>query len=340
MHTSRGIAVLLTGSTIALLGAQAGPADATPVASLRPVLLPSLGGGSASTAAINNQGDIAGSSRDASGAWHAVLWRNGKIQDLGTLGGRSSQGEGIDDAGRVVGTSQVADGGSHAFVWEHGVMRDLGVRGDVFSLARAASNGSIVGTFHVEDTFSGRRAFVMRDGRATELKVEPGSSAEDVNAAGEIAGTSRWRDPGDPEFDGYQAFVWKDGSAHALGTLGGAGSTSNGISDRGHVVGTSDTATGEPASFFWDGTPMRRLASPAGTAPSAKSVNGADVIVGTDGRNGRALIWAGPDATAAELAMPADAITSAAADINESGIVVGSVSYLSPTFHSRAVVWR
>jgi probable HAF family extracellular repeat protein len=68
--------------------------------------------------AINNQGQIVGSSGDISVARHAVLWSaKGVIQDLGTLpGGDSSRALGISDNGVVVGTSESSNG-TRAFVW-------------------------------------------------------------------------------------------------------------------------------------------------------------------------------------------------------------------------------
>src|SRR5439155_25239865 len=61
--------------------------------------------------------------------YHAVLWRDGAIRDLGILGGGrgASRPSQINGPGQVVGTSSVPGGGdTHAFLWDerHG-LRDL-----------------------------------------------------------------------------------------------------------------------------------------------------------------------------------------------------------------------
>lgn len=88
-----------------------------------------LGQGVSSNArAINNHNQVVGFSYIAPGvsAYHAFLWDNGVMQDLGTLGGLNSLAIGINDAGQVVGYANTVDGGVHAFFWEQGTMQDLG----------------------------------------------------------------------------------------------------------------------------------------------------------------------------------------------------------------------
>jgi uncharacterized membrane protein len=54
-----------------------------------------------------------------SNGYHAFLWENGVMTDLGTLvGGHYSSAFGINPAGEVVGVSQVESGGeNHPTLW-------------------------------------------------------------------------------------------------------------------------------------------------------------------------------------------------------------------------------
>jgi probable HAF family extracellular repeat protein len=68
-------------------------------------------GGETWALAINNSGDVAGFSTDASGDRHPVRWRsatNWTIEDLGTLGGCCGEAYGINSYGDVVGFSNIS----------------------------------------------------------------------------------------------------------------------------------------------------------------------------------------------------------------------------------------
>jgi probable HAF family extracellular repeat protein len=83
-----------------------------------------LGGDLSRAAAINETGQVVGSS-DLIGARHAFLWQNGAMQDLGTLGGKFSDAYDINNNGQVVGYSTNSAGVGRAFLWENGQMKDL-----------------------------------------------------------------------------------------------------------------------------------------------------------------------------------------------------------------------
>jgi probable HAF family extracellular repeat protein len=84
---------------------------------------------------INNSGQVVGFSdngiwHEETGIieWHAFLYENGEMQDLGTLDGHDfSEAYGINEAGQVVGHSlPQSDGGSdRAFLYENDQMTDL-----------------------------------------------------------------------------------------------------------------------------------------------------------------------------------------------------------------------
>ena len=82
------------------------------------ISLGTLSGGDSSRAtAINNNGQVVGSSRTADGDTHAFIWQNETMTDLGTLGGSDSDAEAINEAGQeVVGSSATTAVWSHAFI--------------------------------------------------------------------------------------------------------------------------------------------------------------------------------------------------------------------------------
>ena len=80
--------------------------------------LGTLGGTFSEGVAINDSGQVTGSSVTADGEFHAFLWDGTRMQDLGTLGGTHSDGTAINASGQVTGTPSTADGALHAFLWD------------------------------------------------------------------------------------------------------------------------------------------------------------------------------------------------------------------------------
>ncbi len=126
---------------------------------------------------------------------HAVLWQNGRIQDLGTLGGNNSWATILNDRGQVTGGSLLA-GNAHgdAFLWTNGAMSDLGtVTGDTDSYGYFVSNrGQVLGSSW---NSTSERAFIWENGVMTDLNSRiPANSgwqllqAYAMNAHGQIVG--------------------------------------------------------------------------------------------------------------------------------------------------------
>ena len=84
---------------------------------------------------------------------------------------------------------------------------------------------------------------------------------------------------------------------------------------------------------------MHRLAT-ASASPTAQAVNDSGLVIGTDGTDGRAMIWPSPTAASQLLPLPDGAGSSVAINVNDSGLIVGHVSFTSPSWQLRAVVWR
>ena len=97
--------------------------------------LGTLGGIQSRASAINDKGEVVGTSTTVQGYNHAFIWHPDiGMVDLGTLGGRDSSANAISNAGQVVGWSEIIWGDTQqrrAFLWDHGKMIDLSSLPDV-----------------------------------------------------------------------------------------------------------------------------------------------------------------------------------------------------------------
>jgi probable HAF family extracellular repeat protein len=185
-------------------------------------------------------------------AENAVLFKEGRVISLGTLpGGHESQAIAINDRGQVAGfgSNGVPDPVSffkwgtqtRSFIWQHGVMRDIGTLGG------------------------------------------PDAVMATLNARGQIAGDSYTNATPNPATSAptTDPYLWTDGHMRDLGTLGGTQSITNGLNNRGEVVGQSNVAGDHYAHpFLWDGEHLRDLGTLGGDFGAANYINEAGHVVG------------------------------------------------------------
>jgi probable HAF family extracellular repeat protein len=146
--------------------------------------------------AINDTGQVAGCA--VMGAnWHAFVYSESTMTDLGTLGGASSVATGLNDNGQVVGYADVVGGHSgpyHAFLYSAGTMTDLGTLGYSESLAWGINSaGQVVGSARGFNGFT--CAFLYDRGQTVNLNtlIDPTSgwsleTATAINDLGWIVG--------------------------------------------------------------------------------------------------------------------------------------------------------
>jgi len=152
--------------------------------------------GSSSARAINDDGQIIGSSNSGYGQpSRAFLYENGVMSDLGSLGYSASASD-INELGVAVGVSMESRyGQNHGVIFDNGMVFDLGTLGGNFSAAQAINDhGHVVGSSR---TVSGDTHAFLYDGESmidlNDLLGEDSGwtnlvSAYDINNHGEIVG--------------------------------------------------------------------------------------------------------------------------------------------------------
>ncbi len=226
--------------------------------------------------AINNAGQIVGSSVPVTGGQHAVRWENGTITDLGP-----GEAHDINEAGQIVGY-RVTDTGEHiAVLWQGGTVTDLGP-GEALGINEV---GQIVGyTGYTPGFPHSSAAVIWENGIMTELETLGGgwSLAAEINDAGQIVGyASNARSAG-------RAVRWEDGAVTDLGP-----GSAVAINEAGQIVGFSIAAGGLLHAALWENDLLTDLGD-----GRAKDINEAGQIVGIRFSDGGAdllpVVWTVP----------------------------------------------
>jgi probable HAF family extracellular repeat protein len=237
--------------------------------------------------------------------FNAVIFKDGKLIDLGTFGGPLSYAAAINDQNQVVGfalnsTPDSFDLGDfcqnfpmptqmRAFIWHDGVKRDLGTLGGTDSCALLINDrGQVAGNSFTNDIvnpgsgFPTTHPFLWDGDEMKDLKALGAgnfATASAMNSHGQVAGTSNLAD----DFTIFHAFLWDDGKLKDFGGLGGNSVEVIGLNDEGEFVGKADLHGSQTHdAFLGKNGALRDLGTLNGDPCSvANSINSKEQIVGS-----------------------------------------------------------
>lgn len=254
--------------------------------------LGTLGGSSSYALSMNDMGQIVGTSQTSSGDTQAFLWQGGAMTDIGTAGGfNNSTARDINNLGQVLGSSGTVESFSlSSFLWSNGTIT-TSVVPDFCGVIGINDTEQIVGFCTITETafVSG---FLFQDGQLID-NFDPlnfPTFARDINNSGQVVGSFSV----DITNYTYEAFLWQDGAATELGTLGDTNSEAYAINDVGQVVGRAQTTNGDFHAFFWTDGGLQDLGTLDGyTTSVAYGINNKGRVVGkatTSGGSSHAFV--------------------------------------------------
>jgi probable HAF family extracellular repeat protein len=243
------------------------------------------------------------------------------LTDLGTLGGLSAQAFDINEAGDIVGAATNSALRLRAFVWRNGSMTDLGTIGGNHSEAVALNDtGHVVG--RSQTSTLKYHAVLWSGGTPTDLTPSSDYAvAYGVNDIGQVVGS----------IDNWKGFFWHNGVRTDLGDLGGGCSHAQDINDTSHIVGSSCTTTPNmPHATLWHNDAIFDLGLVPGMEDAgATAINSVGQIVGSSGFMDKETYEITSKVFLYENGvmnvLPVPSWESYAGDINDSGVVVGTM---------------
>jgi probable HAF family extracellular repeat protein len=280
--------------------------------------LGNLGGTQGSPSAINDQGDIVGSSTLADDFFaHAYLSVNGNLTDLDPQG-ISSHAADISNNGAIVGAFRRMP--TRSFMYSGGTISDLGAPPGAFNGAEGINNaGTIVGWIASAGM---EQAYAYSEGTFKPLGTLGGSRSRAlaINDQGQIVGYAR------TSGEEQHAFLYRDGQMIDL-NIGGTESSADDINNQGQIVGTVFKTSLDPRAFFYDEGTLVDIAS-----GRANAINNLSQVVGSSTHNRSrpyAFLYENGVLTDLNTLLPVSSGWELlnAQDINNAGQIVGTGVY-------------
>jgi probable HAF family extracellular repeat protein len=250
------------------------------------------------------------------------------LTDLGTLGGLSAQANDLNNLAQVVGYATNAASQARAFRWQAGSMTALpALPGGTTAVANAINGvGDVAGYVTMLPVYRATLWDTTGPINLTpNLTSSDFSTANGINDAREVVGT----------INSSRPFVWRNHVLTILGHLGGGGGAAFDINNAGQIVGSSYTthvtALGlMQHAVLWEGETITDLGLfPGDEESGASAINSLGQIVGTSGRTDPETYESTTQAflysEGAMTPLPVPSTESYAGDINDAGIVVGTM---------------
>jgi probable HAF family extracellular repeat protein len=236
-----------------------------------------LGGPSSSAYGINDRGDVTGEADRAQGHSHAFLFRDGKLQDIGSLSpAHGAAGICINNRDQIAGVT--TDEG--AFFWENGKMRRIRAvnRPDwelSYSVTGLNDAGTVIGTVDDATFWIG---YLWDHGKAT-LPVRS-AHIETLGYAINNRGDYVWQNIALKK-DG-QTLLRHHGQDHPIPPMDGISITVSQINDRGCMAGHTGMEDDATRPIYSDGSRTDLLPLlPGCDRGEASAINDAGEIVGS-----------------------------------------------------------
>ena len=190
-------------------------------------------------------------------------------------------------------------------------------------------------------TYYLKTPYLCTGGQAQAVDMLAGANtgyARDVNATGHVVGQcGRNANPRQPFPSAWRAYIWRNGRATDLGSLGGQNSFANALNASDVVVGMSETRNAVRHAFAWRQGVISDLGALGGKGSEATDISDSGWIVGgadTDTGATHAFLFEGQ--TMRDLGT-LGGNTSKAYGVNNEGQIVGESA--APGLGTRAFLW-